>query len=192
MHSRSTFAICVASIAVNIAASLALAESGTPKDYLLQGKQIAIQTRDALGSKLQQALRDGGPVAAVNFCKDNALPLTQHVANELGSSVVRVSDRPRNPKNAANAEQLLYISKAKASLAAGEQPKPAIVDSKEHMIGYYPIVTNGMCLQCHGTPGKEISQETSKAIRASYPLDQATGYGLNELRGVFVVTMEKS
>lgn len=174
--------------------SAAAAEKETvtiPHDYLLQGKAIAMQTRDALGSKLQQALREGGPVAAVEFCKDNALPLTKDMATELGSSVVRVSDRPRNPKNAANAEQLIYIAKAKASLAAGEQAKPAIIDSGDRMVGYYPIVTNGMCLQCHGTQ-EEIAQETSIAIQASYPKDQATGYGLNELRGVFVVSMEKN
>lgn len=175
--------------------SAAAAEKETvtiPHDYLLQGKAIAMQTRDALGSKLQQALREGGPVAAVEFCKDNALPLTKDMATELGSSIMRVSDRPRNPKNAATAEQLLYITKAKASLAAGEQAKPAIVDSGEHMVGYYPIVSNGMCLQCHGTQGKEITQETAMAIEASYPQDQATGYDVNELRGVFVVTMKKN
>lgn len=165
--------------------------SVTVDEFLSQGKHVALQARDALGGKLQQAMREGGPVAAIEFCKDNAQSISDDTAKKLNASVVRVSDRPRNPSNAANPEQLAYIVAARSSLAKGEQPSPAIFEKKGHMVGYYPIVTNGMCLQCHGTPGKEITQETSNVLSAKYPHDQAVGYRSNELRGIFVVTMTK-
>lgn len=51
-------------------------------------------------------------------------------------------------------------------------------------------MTNGMCLQCHGTIGQEVSSETFTKIKELYPKDRATGYGLNELRGIWVVEMD--
>ena len=48
-----------------------------------------------------------------------------------------------------------------------------------------------MRLQCHGSNGNNISGDTAAALHALYPGDQARGYGLNELRGAFVVSMDK-
>ncbi|MFT4768584.1 MAG: hypothetical protein ACI8RN_001721 [Glaciecola sp.] len=178
-----------------VATSFAMAgpdEPRTKNDFLLRGKEVALKTRDVLGKHLQQAMHDGGPLAAVDFCNENAQAITNETSGELNTTIARVSDRPRNSNNTANKDQLAYITEAKRSLASGEQPKPALVDIDGRMVGYYPILTRGMCLQCHGTEGREISQETSTAIRARYPADQAVGYGVNELRGIFVVTMQKN
>ena len=59
------------------------------------------------------------------------------------------------------------------------------------MTGYYPITTQAMCLQCHGNPESDIAPETLSAIERFYPEDLATGYGENELRGIWVVEMAK-
>jgi Protein of unknown function (DUF3365) len=59
------------------------------------------------------------------------------------------------------------------------------------MTGYYPILTNAMCLQCHGKPNVDISITTLDKIHALYPDDRATGYVVNELRGLWVVEMDK-
>jgi hypothetical protein len=48
-----------------------------------------------------------------------------------------------------------------------------------------------MCLQCHGKPGTDISEATTAKLRQLYPNDKATGYGINELRGIWVVEMNK-
>lgn len=59
------------------------------------------------------------------------------------------------------------------------------------MIGYYPIETNDMCMKCHGTPEKQITSETLSKIKKLYPTDKAFGYSENEIRGIFVVEMNK-
>lgn len=163
----------------------------TNADYLRHGKEIALSTKAVLGSNLKQAISSGGALSAIAFCNENAVPITDRMSSELDASITRVSDRPRNADNAANENELAYITAATSSLAVGEQPKPAMTEIDGRMVGYYPIVTNGMCLQCHGTPGKEISDEALTAISARYPHDQAIGYGLNEARGIFVITMQK-
>jgi hypothetical protein len=127
----------------------------------------------------------------VAFCNTQALPITQAMSEKLGMDVSRVSDQPRNPANTANDEELAIIASFKEALALGQQPAPAMREHDETVTGYYPIVTNGMCLKCHGVEGVDISSATQAVIDKEYPQDQATGYGERELRGLFVVKMDR-
>ena len=56
---------------------------------------------------------------------------------------------------------------------------------------YYPIITNDMCLQCHGKMGSTMTQQTYTKIKSVYAEDKAIGYSENELRGIWVVEMDK-
>ena len=56
---------------------------------------------------------------------------------------------------------------------------------------YYPIVTNGMCLQCHGEPNKEIDEATLAQLNNLYPDDKAKGYAMNQVRGIWSISWEK-
>ncbi|MGB6037776.1 MAG: DUF3365 domain-containing protein, partial [Cryomorphaceae bacterium] len=69
---------------------------------------------------------------------------------------------------------------------------PELTDLGETMVGYYPITTNTMCLKCHGEPNTQVNQSTLAVLKALYPEDEATGYGENELRGIWVVQMNKT
>jgi hypothetical protein len=160
-------------------------------NYLEEGKSIAMQTKAQLGKNLMAAVKERGAHGAVEFCNTRAIHLTDSMAIVLASEVKRVSDQPRNPNNQANQEELTYINSTKELLAQGLDPQPQLTDLGETMVGYYPITTNEMCLKCHGQPSKQINTETMAVIDALYPEDQAKGYGENELRGIWVVEMEK-
>jgi hypothetical protein len=110
----------------------------------------------------------------------------------LGAKIKRVSDQPRNPDNQANDVELAYIKKWKNAHANGVDLPPMITEVDQKKIGYYPIITNPMCMQCHGTPGKDINLATLAKIKNLYSTDKATGYNLEELRGIFVVEMNKN
>lgn len=163
----------------------------TEEDYRLHGQQLAMQTRKALGGNLKAALKNGGAEAAVSFCKTRAITITEEMSAKLDATIRRASDRPRNPDNSASEVELELIRQFQGALARGDKPTPAVREVEDRMIGYYPIVTSGMCLQCHGTVGTDITAETHAVIQEAYPKDQATGYGSNEVRGLFVVAMEK-
>lgn len=167
------------------------AAQGSLEAYLQRGLQAAMQTRAALGSSLMQAIDSAGTDGAVAFCNTRAAPIAQEVSAELGAEVTRVSDRPRNPGNVASDDERAVIARFKEVLAGGGQPAPEVREEGEHVVGYYPIVTNGMCLQCHGVEGTDISAVTQRVIDALYPDDQATGYLVNDLRGLFVVSMRR-
>ena len=168
-----------ASADVSDAASLAL------------GQQIAMAAQKELGSNLMKALAEGGPEYALEFCSERALVLTDSMGLLQNAKVRRVSDQNRNPLNVANEPELAYIRKVKAALANGQSVEPQLTTTEGSHIGYYPIVTNGMCLQCHGQTGQDILPGTLVKIEALYPEDLAVGYGTNELRGIWVVEMSK-
>lgn len=164
----------------------------TDEEYLRHGRDIAMSTKSVLGANLKQAINSGGTITAINFCNENAVPIADRMSRELNASIMRVSDRPRAPRNAANERELQYIRASHAALSRGEHPKPSINEIDGRMVGYYPIVTNSMCLQCHGAVGKDIESDALRILDTKYPDDQARGYGVDELRGIFVVSMEKN
>lgn len=163
-----------------------------PKTPLEIGLNLVLKTKAVIGKNLSQAIAVGGPVYAINFCNTKALPLTDSMAKELKVEIKRVSDQPRNPKNTATKEELAIIKEMKNALSSGKSPSPILKEDGSNYLGYYAIETNGMCLQCHGTPNKELQPETFEAIKAKYPKDQATGYQENQLRGIWVLKFPKT
>lgn len=147
-------------------------------------KAIAEETKMTLVKQLTKQIEDSGAAKAIDFCHVNAIPLTQSVADKHGLKVYRVSDKNRNPDNAPNEEELKVIEQYKQQLLAGEQLKPQKTDTHY----YAPLVTNAMCLQCHGDKTNNIKPEVASLISEKYPDDKAFGYKENEVRGLVVIT----
>lgn len=160
-------------------------------NYLETGKQLAIQTKSSLANYLITAISEKGSEGAVEFCNTKAIPITDSMSLVLDAKIKRVSDKPRNPANAADENELAYINKWKAAKANGEEQPPIVTEMNGKMVGYYPIITNQMCMQCHGQPKEEINITTLNKIKKLYPNDQAVGYAENDIRGIFVVEMNK-
>ena len=160
-------------------------------NYLKKGKEIALGTKAVLGKNLLTAIKTKGTDKALAFCNEKAIHLTDSMSVELNAKVKRVSDKNRNPNNLANADELAYINEAKSALKTNGKAKPKIQEVGDKVIGYYPIVTNKMCMQCHGNPEMDIDTKTFEIIKKRYPDDKAIGYTINELRGIWVIEMEK-
>ncbi len=160
------------------------------QSYADIGMSYAKSTKATLGKNLMGAIQKEGVLHALSFCNVQAMPLTDSMATKHNASIKRVSDKNRNPKNKANPEELEYISVYKKVVKNGEEPEPIVVERGEKVNFYYPIVTNDMCLKCHGTPGQEIQTETLKRIQQLYPNDKAIGYGVNEVRGIWSISFD--
>lgn len=154
---------------------------------LAKGQEYVNTTQMALGKNLMQEINNKGTVAALNFCSENAIPLTKNSVSNDTVKIKRVSDRNRNPVNSANAQEQKYIEQAKRLLEQGKAVSPDIFTHDGVAVGYYPIITNQMCLQCHGTPDQELKLDTHNRISQLYPNDKAIGYKSGELRGIWVV-----
>ena len=68
---------------------------------------------------------------------------------------------------------------------------PSFTGTDGKITGYFPIETNANCLQCHGSKEMDIKPNVLKKIELLYPKDEATGYKINEIRGLFVVTQNE-
>jgi len=158
---------------------------------LEQGQQIAMQTKGILGKNLLGAIKQKGTLGALSFCSIKAIPITDSMSIALNATVKRVSDKNRNPNNVANSDELKVIATMQLAIANGNKVKPQLISSDNKHVGYYPIVTNQMCMQCHGTINSDIKPEVLSKIKTLYPNDKAIAYKENELRGIWVIEMAK-
>jgi len=167
------------------------ADTIQPKTPLERGKEMALKTKAELGRYLMSAIREKGAAGAVEFCSTRAIRITDSMSTIMGSRLKRVAEYNRNPANNASMEELAYIQKVKTALEAKESPKPQLTETPDGITAYYPILTESLCLQCHGDKKTEIAPATLAKINRFYPNDKATGFKLNELRGIWVVEMKK-
>lgn len=160
-------------------------------DFAETGRQLALQTKAVLGKNLMAALNTGGPVHAIDFCNTRAIPLTDSSGRAMNVQILRVSDRPRNPANAADSMQRIQLAELQSDMEQGITDVHRLVEEESFVTGYYPIITNAMCLQCHGEKENQVQPATLSALEALYPEDQAIGYANSQLRGMWVVTMPR-
>ena len=156
-----------------------------------KGNELSVQAQTKLMGALMKAVQDSGITHALQFCNVNALELTKSAANE-GAEISRVSHKPRNPLNAANAEELTIIEQYEKLVSQNAEPKPQVVEKTDHFIYYKPIlIPANLCLNCHGKPGVDIAEENFITIQMLYPEDKATGFELGDLRGMWKIKFDK-
>ncbi|MCK0125634.1 DUF3365 domain-containing protein [Gelidibacter sp. F2691] len=160
--------------------------------YADRGLNYALSTQAVLSKNLMTAIKNSGTAGALAFCNQKAYPLTDSMGVLQKATLKRVTDKPRNPTNQANAIELEHVETFKQVIANNELPNPIVEDVDGKIKVFYPILTNQMCLQCHGKPNKDIEASTLSKLTILYPEDKAIGYGLNEVRGIWSVTFDKS
>lgn len=156
---------------------------------LRQGQAIVAETFSLLSSNLQSAMSSGGVSNALPFCSVAAVPLTASLAGRHGVAVRRLTHKPRNPANRANAVESIILDHFRKSNAETNPPLPVVTNLNATTLSYFaPIVLNNeLCLRCHGEAGVDIMPEDLAIIQRLYPQDQATGFRLGDLRGAWRV-----
>lgn len=163
---------------------------GQREQYKEKGIRIAMEAQKLLGLNLMREIQNNGTLEALEFCNLQAIPLTDSVAQNYEASIQRVTDRNRNPVNKANSEEKALIEVFKREMATGEEPEPIVKIQADSVQFYYPLVTNSLCLQCHGKQ-EDMDYVVKEKILKLYPQDQATGYSENEIRGIWKIGFEQ-
>ncbi len=159
-----------------------------------KGQAIAAQAFGVLSSRLGKAIADAGLTNAIQFCSVHGITLTTAVGVTNEVVLRRVTHRPRNTQNRADTNELELIRYFESELNKGATPQPAIGTNRTGFYTYYaPIVlTLPLCLNCHGQPGQDIQPEVLTQLKATYPADDATGFKLGQLRGLWSVDFKQS
>lgn len=122
-----------------------------------------------------------GPVKAIDVCKIEAPAIAESLSVD-GVVVGRASHRLRNPANAAPDWVAPILA---AYLEEGNERAPELVTLDDNRLGYVePIGMQPLCLTCHG---ETLAPDIAASIAEQYPQDQATGFEVGDLRGVFWV-----
>jgi hypothetical protein len=142
-----------------------------------------------LVGRLKEELEKGGPAAAIDVCRTEAVAITGAVAAERGVELGRTSHKLRNPANAPRPWM--------APLLEGQGGKKAeavparVVDLGDRVGVLQPLATQELCLSCHG-PGEGLSAEVRGILERAYPADQATGFSIGDLRGFAWAEVKKT
>jgi hypothetical protein len=158
-----------------------------------EGKAIAMQTGKSLVGELQRAMAEGGVPHALRFCNVEALPITDSLSQAHDATIRRASHRPRNPANQATDVELEIIQNYQRQMAEEQQLKPVIRTHEDgDQVDFYAPITinNALCLNCHGQPETDIQPQNVALIDSLYPTDQAKGFAMDELRGIWSITFE--
>lgn len=131
-------------------------------------------------ARLMQELQAGGPLQAVNVCRDEAPAIAAEIGRTSGVLVGRTSHRLRNAGNRPPAWAKAAVAAAAGHKAADVAPVAFALGDRVGLLR--PIAMAAPCARCHGGPG-EVTAETAAAIHAAYPQDQATGFVAGDLRG---------
>lgn len=153
--------------------------------YVIQGNAIAKIAFETISGELKQAMESGGIEYALTYCNENAYPITDSLARAHQVSIKRVSNKNRNARNEADKMEEFLIKGFGIDLDEGNELTPKLVLKDDTVLFYKPIITQPLCLTCHGTPERELAFSTDTLIRNLYPRDKAIGYQNNQVRGLW-------
>jgi hypothetical protein len=158
------------------------------------GAEIIAEASAKLIAALTEAIAKDGPARAIGVCSERAPEIAAAVGKAHGVTMRRASDKPRNPKNAATDAEKVLLAAFAADLDKKQPLKPQSVPNPDQSTTLFApiVISNPLCLRCHGAPDRDIAPLTLEAIRKNYPDDKATGYQSGDLRGLWSVTFPAS
>ncbi len=146
-----------------------------------------------LRAELKRAMKEGGPVHAIEVCRTRARTIAGEIGRERGLHISRVSLKNRNPDNAPTPWEKEVLQDFERQKRAG-RPVSAltyttVVDTPHGRQFRFmkAIPTRGVCTMCHG---EAIAPPVQEALDRLYPQDRARGFRPGDIRGAFVVTRE--
>lgn len=156
------------------------------------GNQMAMKTQQVLGSTLKSTIQQEGIPQALKYCNVHAYPLVDSLEESYDVTIRRASSFTRNPDNRPDKEEMEIILDYLADLEAGRTPEPVVEIKNGSVFFAKPIIlSDQVCLNCHGLPGEDVKDENLKVIQALYPDDKATGHRLGGLRGIWSISFKK-
>lgn len=138
---------------------------------------------------LKDEMTKNGPISAIPFCHISVSSIAKDAAKDRVSKYEfgRTSHKLRNEKNAP--QEWIKEDLKRFEGTFYEKDKEAsypVVGKLPNGKKYYaePLFVNNQCMACHG---EKITSELKDKITVFYPNDKATGFKLNEFRGLIWV-----
>jgi hypothetical protein len=171
----------------------------THKEAYKIGQKASKKLLKTLGSNLKKQIKEFNLLKAIEFCSNEAFPLTNKVNEELRKkyngkvSVSRISDQFRNPANKPQGEERIIMETIiKMQKSGVVLPRGILQEIDPETYKFYmPLkIAKPVCLKCHGD-SKNMPEEIRNYLKTNYPEDKAQNYQMNDIRGAVTVTIRK-
>ena len=160
---------------------------------LEEARKMAGTMVQTLGGRLQAAIKEGGPAAAIGVCTTVAPTIAGELSRQNGVKLTRVSLKVRNPLlGTPDAWEQGVLQSFEARLAKGEPAdKLEFAETVSEPAGRYfrymkALPVQPVCVNCHGEAAN-LAPEIKERIAREYPSDRATGYLPGQIRGAVSV-----
>jgi len=153
-----------------------------------QSKEIAKKFGMQLKSKLQAAMKEGGPINAISVCNEQAPLIAKKLSEETGWDIHRTSLKPRarKPDDWETAIMQDFTTRLDNGDKFDSLSSHAITkyNGKPSFRFMQAIETQKVCLVCHG---ENIAEPIKTKIAELYPNDVATRFKEGDIRGAFSI-----
>ena len=159
------------------------------EQYLERGQAITSLTFKTMSGHLKSALETGGVSNAVKYCNLAAEPLVDSLAKAYDVQIKRTSHKLRNTNNKPTKQEIIVMEQ----YLSNPNLRTPQIDTTSNTVHYYsPILIMDNCLKCHGVLNKDVLASDYAIIKELYPNDQAVGFKLGDLRGIWSLEFSSS
>ena len=157
------------------------------------GEMIADSSQRTLGKQLMHQVNENGTIAALEYCNLNAYPIIDSLSEFFNADIKRTSLRSRNPMDNPDELEGQLLDAYQYNVENSLELSPGIqkLDDGKYLYTKPIIANSGLCLQCHGEIGTDITDEVAAVIQERYPEDNATGHQINDLRGMWSIKLDQ-
>ena len=169
-------------------------EADVLKKAMEWGEEISQAAQEQLITALQNAISERGIPGAIAFCHVEALPILKEVGDTYNVEIRRASNDYRNPEDKPRPYEEMILDAFEYNTENGLPTESNVqkLDGGETLLFAKAIkIPNALCLNCHGSPGSEISLETLNKLDELYPEDKARGHQIGDLRGMWSIRIPK-
>lgn len=162
---------------------------GFAQSFEKEAADLVMDLKTNLLINLKGEMTKSGTVSAIPFCHVSVGSIAKEAAKERSSKYEfgRTSHKIRNEKNAPAKWIEADLKKFEGTFFQKEKEKSyPITGTLPNGKKYYaePLFVNTQCLACHG---EKLATDVAEKIAVFYPNDKATGFKLNEFRGLIWV-----
>ncbi len=156
-----------------------------------EARALIKQFGSNLKGQLVGAMKEGGPVNAIQFCNLSAPGIAADVAAESGWEIGRTSLKIRSEANKPDPWELKVLEAFEAQKLAGAAPatleysEVVEADGNKRFRYMKAIPTEKACLNCHA---EKVVPEVESKLHELYPNDKARGFNEGDIRGAFTLS----
>ncbi len=153
-------------------------------EFQQKGNEVSNKAQSVLLANVGKAMQTGGVAYAIEFCNLEASTIIDSLNQANNCVITRLSQKNRNPQNKLKTSTEKDLWKIFGNGSVND----TIIQEQNKLV-FYKSIKIGLpaCLKCHGQPGTDIEPSTFEKIQHLYPSDLATGYDLNDFRGLWKI-----